>query len=269
MRFLFIILLTITLAAKSHTTNPALAEYDSIKQVSDYDPLDTYFYVWKDGKCGLVVNQKLVIPISYTKDDFIFGDGLIAITAHGEPLTLIDPIDSLVYNVTTTTGNVLNNDSLHTWFAIYQQNDGTSYIEVLREYYNIRSANKLFPNPLNDTWDTSNEIYMINKNTGETTVTYNDTNCAYIPGPGLVISLTPTNKKKKIYEIQIYSKFTAKALCFYTWRYNVDYLLESETIEYQNEMYLKLWYFDPKKSKDILIGYLKWNGEYFFYEKLE
>ena len=216
--FLLYVLLITSVKAFAQNDNLFWSEYDSIKQVSDYNPVDTYFYVWKEGKCGLVVNQKLVIPIKYTKDDFIFGDGMIAITAHGEPLTLIDPIDSVVYHVTTTTGNVLNNDSLHTWFTVYNQNDGTSYIEVLRENYNIRAANRIFPDPLNHPWNTSNEIYIVNKNTGKTTSTYIDTNCADNPGSSLVISLTPTNKKKKIYDIQIYSTFTAKPLCSYSWR---------------------------------------------------
>lgn len=255
---------------KERTQNDSLSwqDYDSIKQVSDYSPVDTYFYVWKEGKCGLVVNQKLVIPINYTKDDFIFGDGLIAITAHGEPLTLIDPIDSVVYHVTTNTGDLLNDDSLHTAIQVYNLNDGSSYIEVLREYYNIRTANGLFPDSTNHSWNTSNEIYIINKNTGKTTAIYTDTNCAYIPGSGIVISLTPKNKKKKIYDIQIYSTFTAKALYSYTWRYNVEYSMRESEV-YQDQYCYKLWYFDPKKAKEILIGYLKWDGEYFFYKKVK
>lgn len=268
-KYLFLYVLLIT-SVKTLAQNDELSwsPYDSIKQVSDYNPLDTYFFVWKNGKCGLVANQKLIIPTNYSKDDFIFSDGLIAITAHGEPLKIIDPIDSVVYHVTTNTGDLLNHDSLHTAFQVYNKNDGSSYIEVLREYYNIRAANRIFPDPLNHPWNTSNEIYIVNKNTGKTTSTYIDTNCAYIPGSSLVISLTPTNKKKKIYDIQIYSTFTAKPLCSYSWRYNVEYSMKESEV-YQDQYCYKLWYFDPKKEKEILIGYLKWAGEYSYYKKLK
>lgn len=237
-------------------------QYDSIKEVAQYyTPLKGYF-VWKQGNCGMIINNQLSLPIKYQVQDLeIAYDKTMAtviIKTSGEPYTLFFPKDSTYLRIKTESGFVLNSDSIVSFLEIHQRTISPACVLYVTRYDTVGPKyKKFFPE-----WPGQaagvDQVYFLDKKNGNVIASYTNKESKYIIFTGMVAEITPKNNRKKKYKITIYKKLDKTILTEYTWPYYSGNTI-IEIPEYADgadgEMYYVFGYFN---SKDVFkrIGYI-------------
>lgn len=239
-------------------------QYDSIKQIQPYPPFDQYYYVWEEGRCGVIFNNRLILPAIYIAQNFDFNfdpNEIIAIKEDNKPYTIFFIKDSTYLQIKTDYGFVLTNDSIFTTIDINNFLDGSSIIEVTRTYNIGPKSTHFYPKDISNNCD---EIYLIDKEKDSTISAYNNPNSKYILLSGIVVEIQSKNRKKTKYEITLYKKHEQTEIVKYTWLFNENPLIE---IKEQHTMpdgtnYFSFGYFNSKE-KFKTVGYINLNDGIF------
>ena len=231
--------------------------FDSLKQVHPYYPFNQYYYVWQNGKCGLIKGKKLCLPIVYSAQYLVLGEEkYVIINTPGEPYTLFYPEDSTYIRIKASEGYVQNNDSINTYFQLNHFIDSTSVIEVTR-YYNIGPKyDGYYPEFVS--YGGIDDIYLIDDENGSLIAAYSDNETKYISFGDIVISIKPKNKKRTKFKITLFKKYEHTEIASYDWAFNPkEPPIEFDGFETdENDKEYSTFGYYNTKNKFIQVGYL-------------
>lgn len=242
---------------------------DSTDQVENFPPLNSYYWAWSDGKCGVLFESNLVLPIKYDTKDLKFGDAeMIQILTPNEPYIIFNPKDSTVYQIDLGDREITNNDSIWTTYQVVNMIDGRSYINITQQYVTGDIASDFFPTIDLHLPDREFIIDRIN----DTLVRgFYEVDSKYLALGDIVLEFKAINKKKLKYRVKIHAKYSRKELTTYIWSANDENeLITIKELDHsitESRIIRELGYY-RKNDKYVKIGFLDFQ-KMIFYKKLK